>query len=161
MSIDCNADIISFDGVFNGDASDGKFTFRASSNDYRSGDLAPGVYVVEIEGTVDGSNGLAKQTATIEITLLDPCDPPRSVGSPVLQNQQYTLNDLSRPFYKHPNFIADPSYCKLSYSYEISKILDDEGNEVSAITQQPLDTFTFEYTKDLAPVRPVPQKQVV
>ena len=77
-SVEC--DDFSFDGVFDGDATDGVLTFTASENDYITGNYRPGIYEVTITGTADGSNPLVSTTTTFTIELLDPCDPPESRG---------------------------------------------------------------------------------
>jgi hypothetical protein len=76
-----------FDGIFNNEPTDGKLTITATQDDYINDVYTPGVYVVTIAGTADGSNGPQTKTTTIEITLLDPCDPPTSVTSSVLTNK--------------------------------------------------------------------------
>ena len=55
-SIDCND--LSFDGVFNGDPTDGVLTFVATETDYTSGNYRPGEYTVTITGTADASDPL-------------------------------------------------------------------------------------------------------
>ena len=52
-----------------------------------------------ITGTADESKDLLTKTTTIQITLLDPCDPPISVMKATLTDQSYTLADLSEPEY--------------------------------------------------------------
>lgn len=49
--------------------------------DYIDNVYTPGVYVVTITGTADDSDGPQTKDTTVEITLLDPCDPPTSVTS--------------------------------------------------------------------------------
>jgi hypothetical protein len=47
---------LTFDGVINGDVSDGKLTFSADSDDYVNETFTPGDYTVTITGTaVDSS----------------------------------------------------------------------------------------------------------
>ena len=56
-----------------------QLSLTANSADYESGKFKPGVFVVTITGTADGSDGPLTQTVDIEFTLADPCDPPASV----------------------------------------------------------------------------------
>ena len=86
-----NCDDLTFDGVFNGDATDGQLTFSADSNAYENGVVTPGDYVVTITGTAVTSSDT--KTATFTISMVDPCDPPIIITSPGLTDQQYTITD--------------------------------------------------------------------
>jgi hypothetical protein len=142
---------------------DGKLTITPTEQDYTDSDsiITPGVYVVTITGTADESEGPVSKDATVEITLLDPCDPPNSVTHRDLVDQSYRLADLSAPTYTHANYDVDPVYCLLTYIYSETKLTDGEGNaDVTAISRDD-KTFTFFYNKDDAPVSPVAQTQTV
>jgi hypothetical protein len=120
--------------------------------------FAPGVYVVTITGTANGSDGPLSKTTTIEITLVDPCDPPTSVTSTSLTNQEYRLADMSGPTYTHGEFTVVPSFCPLTYTYSETKLV---GGEDDTAISRVNKIFTFSYDKDDAPVNPVAQTQTV
>lgn len=69
---------MTFDGTFNGDATDGKLTFAPTVADYESNKYPPGVYTVTIKGTATESG--KSDTATFSFTIEDPCDPPNSIN---------------------------------------------------------------------------------
>ena len=70
-----------FDRIYNNESTDGQLTFTATQQDYIDDVYTPGVYVVTITGTVDEAESSLTKATIIEITLLDPCDPPTSVTS--------------------------------------------------------------------------------
>ena len=107
---------LTFDGVFDDQATDGKLTFSADSQDYIDETYKPGVYEVTITGTAVGSSPLQEKPATFLLTLLDPCDPPISVTGADFVNQDYTLTDIERS-YTHPVFTISPDYCKFEYTF--------------------------------------------
>ena len=80
----CNE--FSFDGQYNNQATDGKLSITVTENNYKNNDYSPGVFEVTITGSVVGSDGPQTYDSTIEITLLDPCDPPISVTRAALVN---------------------------------------------------------------------------
>ena len=80
--IDCSD--ITYDGVIDGSSSDGKLVISADSDDYESGKITPGTYIIEITGEVNGSAGPTSDTTTIEVTFTDPCDAPLSITGPTL-----------------------------------------------------------------------------
>jgi len=67
---------------------------------------------------------------------------------------------MSGPSYTHPNFVADPVFCPLTYTYTETPLTDANGNTDTAISRTD-ETFTFTYNKDDAPVNPVAQTQTV
>ena len=146
-SITCSD--LTFDGVFDGQATDGKLTFSADSQDYIDETYVPGVYEVTITGTAVGSSPLQEKSATFLLTLLDPCDPPASVTGVDFVNQDYTLTDIERS-YTHPVFTISPDYCEFRYSF--TQTLLQAGD--SAITQYNSDEtkFFYHYEKDLLPL---------
>ena len=140
-----NCDDLTFDGVFNGDATDGQLTFSADSTDYENGVVTPGDYVVTITGTAVTSSDT--KTATFTISMVDPCDPPVSITSPGLTDQVYTITDTNAADYTHPAFVSNPTYCPIDYSYSETKLIAGD----SAITNV-ANPFSFLYSKDLAPL---------
>ena len=66
-SITCSD--LTFDSVFDGQATDGKLTFSADSQDYIDETYVPGVYEVTITGTAVGSSPLQEKSATFLMTL--------------------------------------------------------------------------------------------
>ena len=60
---------LTFDGVFDGQDTDGTLTFSADSQDYINDTFTPGVYTVTITGTAVGSSPLLEQTATFFLIL--------------------------------------------------------------------------------------------
>ena len=103
-----------------------------------------------ITGTAVGSAPTVTKDATFILTLVDPCDPPVSVTSVPLQNQVYTLTDDSATPYVHPAFVVEPSYCPLVYSYSQTYLSD--GDSALVLPASDDKTFSFGYTKDLAPL---------
>ena len=63
---------------FTFDQSSNQLSLTATSDDYNNEKYKPGVFKVTITGTA----GSLTQTAVIEFTLLDPCDPPVPVTAP-------------------------------------------------------------------------------
>ena len=111
---------INFDGTFNGDPTDGKFTFTATGTEYEAGTLTPGQITVEICGTVTEAELTAtnrKRCKNVLITLTDPCNAPVSVTKPGLASPQtYIITDAALE-YTHPDFVVDPTFCPLVYTY--------------------------------------------
>ena len=109
---------------------------------------APGVYQVTITGTATKSENQAKKTktATFEITLEDPCDPPVSLTKSSFDNQEYTITDINAEPYIHPEFTVSPSYCPIKYEYNWTMLTNNE----SAITHDSVNEkkFTFALSKD-------------
>ena len=60
----------------------------------------------------------------------------------------------------HPEFIVNPAYCQVAYTYAETKFTNDSGIETSAITNTDAD-FSIFYAADLSPVLPTPQPQQV
>ena len=128
----------------------------ATSDDYINETYKPGVFKVTITGTA----GSLTQTAVIEFTLSDPCDPPLSITVASLVDQTYRLADMSAAPYTHADFTVVPDYCPLKYTYSETSLTDSDGNSDTAISRTD-KTFTFSYNKDDAPVSPVAQTQTV
>jgi hypothetical protein len=79
--------------------------------------------------------------------LLDPCTPPNEITAAVLDNQEYTITGTATE-YTHPEFIIEPDFCQIAYSYEIGA--SEKTNE--AIITRTDRTFSFFYATDLAPL---------
>ena len=138
FNIDCSD--ITFDGTIDGSTDDGQLVIVATEDDYTSGDITPGTYIIEITGTADESTGPVTETTTIKITFTDPCDPPRFITAPAMVDQKYTLNSLSTP-YIHPVFSVTPSYCPVTYDYSITDLTSVPVTAISRNEQQ----FNFYY----------------
>ena len=77
--------------------------------------------------------------------IVDPCDNPVSIsfnGAPV--DQEYTI---SQSFYEYvvPACTVEPSWCSITYSYEITSIAGDSALTFDASTR----TFTFSEDSDI------------
>ena len=141
-----------FDGIMNGDATDGKMTFSATADDYIDNVLEPGQYLVWIKGTAVGSDPVQTQSAFFTMTLLDPCDPPTSVGTISMDNEEYTITAAAIPKV-HEAFPIEPSYCEIEYSLSETALFDASGVLTSASSySDPARTVTISYTQDLAPL---------
>ena len=107
---------LTFDGVFDGENTDGKISFSADQSDYTSGKYTPGEYIVTIAGMAVGSDPPQELDQHFSIILTDPCDPPISVTGADFANQDYTLTDIERS-YTHPVFTINPDYCLFKYTF--------------------------------------------
>ena len=85
FNIDCSD--ITFDGTIDGSTDDGQLVIVATEDDYTSGNITPGTYIIEITGTVNGSTVPDTETTTILVTFTDPCDAPRLITAPALVDQ--------------------------------------------------------------------------
>ena len=160
-----NCASLGLDGIFNSEATDGKGSITATQAAYLDGSLTPGVFTFNLVGTVvDATSGVTNESkpTTITVTLVDPCDPPNSVvapTTPAFADQSYIITDASKD-YTHPDFVVEPLYCPVTYSYVVTDFTDDSSTPASAITRVD-ETFTFEYGADLSPVSPTAQTQTV
>ena len=107
--------------------------------------MTPGNYEVTITGTAVTSG--QTDFATFVISMVDPCDPPVSITSPGLTNQVYTITDDNATPYKHPDFVSDPVYCPIDYTYLETK-LEAGDSAISTLA----GTTEFFYDKDLEPL---------
>ena len=82
-----NCDNLGFDGILNGQSTDGKFIFTPTEAQYQDGTFPPGKYDVVISGTENKATSPETLTTTITFELVDPCDPPVSVSVGALENQ--------------------------------------------------------------------------
>ena len=63
----------------------------------------------------------------------------------------YIVNDSNLRTYTHEEFVVDPDYCPIQYTYVETPFDDADGNEATTISR--IDkTYTFTWTKDLSPV---------
>ena len=62
-------DDINFDGIFNGDATDGTATFSAGTAEYLSERYVAGEYLVTLTGRVIGSDSPVSATTTFKLVL--------------------------------------------------------------------------------------------
>ena len=107
-----------FDGILDGDADDGKFMFTPTRDDYISGTYVPGTYTVTIKGTAAASETplTDSDTATFDIILTDPCDPPTLTPPADLTDQVYTLTDNAHPDYLTAAWTISPDYCEVDFT---------------------------------------------
>ena len=156
-NIDCSD--ITYDGKFDDVGNDGQLVISANGDDYESGKVTPGTYVIEITGSVNGSTGPTMDTTTIEITFADPCDPPVSISEPTLVNQKYILTNPNAASYNpEPIFTVDPPYCPYNYVWTNTNLEQVyPGAPVSAI-QRNGEQFNFLYIFELPDMT---QKQTV
>ena len=67
-----------------------------------------------------------------------------------------TIGSTNEPDYDLPAIVTVPSYCEKSVTVALGSITDGSGATDSAVTYTAVDqssgTFSFEYTKDLAPL---------
>jgi len=98
------------------DSVNNKFVLPASSARYTdtTNGYKPGTYTVTVQGSVRDAVSSTTDTATLQITLVDVCDPPTSITPSSPSDVSYTISD--NPATKVvPAFSVEPSYCTLSY----------------------------------------------
>jgi len=119
----------------------------------------PGVYQVNIRGTA------IKADIPLDnfffLVLVDPCDPPLSVFSPATPSYIYTLTDPNAIDHVITDFVIEPDFCQLTFTYDVTTFTDSQGNQASAVTNNQDGTFSFFYDADDSPLRPVAQTQNV
>lgn len=98
-----------------------KIGFSPTPANYEAGDFKPGVFVVAVCGTVQGSDPTLTKCTEVEVTLIDPCDPPTSFTVDDEDNQAYTIFDTEHPDYTSKVPTIDPSFCKYSHSIVVTK----------------------------------------
>ena len=64
---------LTFDGVINGQTSDGILEFKPTGADYVSGKYPPGLYDIVITGTENEATNPESLSVTITMELIDPC----------------------------------------------------------------------------------------
>ena len=76
-----------------------------------------------------------------------------SVTKPGLASPQtYIITDAALE-YTHPDFVADPTYCPLDYTYDVTEFKNKNDVDTNAITRTD-KSFSIEYSDDLSPVTP-------
>ena len=125
--------------------SDGSATWNFDEFDYKT--VEPGIYTIIYNVCVDGLPDTCEEMP-ITIVLSDPCNPPASITTPTLDDQDYVITDHMIP-YTHPDFVADPAFCPVRYEYDVpslrngNKIIEQKGGD------QKFETY---YEADLSPI---------
>lgn len=122
--------------------------FVADTQDYIQKIYPPGKYEVTISGSVGVINRKTAQSTFI-VELLDPCNPPNSIEPAQLIDQTLVLGATDTPSYQHDDFVVDPAFCPVEYSYDISLLTNAIPN--SAITRVD-KRFFFEYLNGIEPL---------
>jgi len=94
--------------------------------DYESGLIPPGIYKVTICSKVALANPPEEKCAEIDFEVQDPCDPPTSIDVPSFTDQNYSISDPNKAAYTHPDFMTSPSFCMVSYSYDLGFVLNKD-----------------------------------
>lgn len=131
-------DQLNFDGIFDGDDTDGEIDITLGPTDYENGTVNPGEYDVQICGAgrlSELDSAEAEDCVTIKVTVKDPCDPPAVLRLPTYQEQFYTLTDDSKAPYIMQDATIDPPYCPFTTVLEVSNLQDGS----SALTWAPVD----------------------
>ena len=80
------------------------------------------------------------------ITIVDPCSPPKSLTAPILKDYVYTITDIASS-YQIPEFVVIPVWCNIAYTYTI---VNPAGAKAVAFDSDPADRiFTFSNLQDL------------
>ena len=91
-------------------------------------------------------SNVASQTDLFTITVVNACDNPVSLQEMSLTDQTYTITDTAFS-YTVPLFIAQPSYCDITYTVAVT---DPSGSAVFLFDANPAaPTFTFYKDDDL------------
>ena len=131
-----------------------QLTWVFTPTDYSVNGLQPGGYTYTFDVSTGDAPGLTQQF-TVELTLVDPCDPPDSLAPVDLIDQSYTITADPLP-YTHAEFDVQPAYCPLVYTYSIDVLANGDD---SAITHTERD-FSVHYVKDLVPLGQVLKVEV-
>ena len=83
----------------------------------------------------------------MKITVVDPCDDPVSMTSSVLTNQIYTITQ-NKISYTVPVYTADPEWCAIIYTYELTSIAADVA--ITFNSDSLIRKFDFHYITGLA-----------
>ena len=145
-----------FDGDFNGQSTDGKLTITITADKYTDSVYPAQDYFITITGTAVNSN--TQVTTVLQLTLLDPCDPPNSLVAPALMNQVYTLTDPNAPSYTVGAFTIEPAYCEFTLTYSITTLTSVVANAPDSAITQTGNVFDFFYNNELPDMS---QKQTV
>ena len=133
-------------------AFDGTLILTQNGDDYEAG-LAPGDYVFKFKVSTGGSDDAHNLEFDITFTLVDPCDPPESVASGILDDQTYIITDLAKD-YQFNAATVTPSYCPVEYTYDVVSFDNESSLKTSAVTEvgELERTLRFFYSDDLSPI---------
>lgn len=151
-----------FDGLFDGDLTDGTLTFTTTVDDYKDDVYEPGTYLVSIKGTVLESlpDSPVSKSATFFLRIQDPCDPPVSIGTLDLSDESYTITDVAK-IKVHEAVPIEPDYCPVIYTIrEEPTLIDASAQTTSAISYTDFE-IRIHYEQDLAPLTQVQTVTVV
>ena len=110
--ITCNTEGFTFsDGSSRSDITPTNVEYEGMTN-------PPGTYTVTFTGLADASTAQRSLTTTALFTLKDVCN-PATVTAVALTDQSYIVSKSPADTYTHPNYSVTPSYCGLSYEYDI------------------------------------------
>ena len=85
-----------------------------------------------------------KDSSTFKITIVDPCEAPKSITKSSLDDKEYTITDVEKS-YLFDVYTVDPAWCEIIYTYDI-----DDNSAKEAITFDPIARmFKFLYSSDL------------
>ena len=88
------------------------------------------------------------QTTPFTVTITESCPQPNTLTASVLVDQEYSITDTAL-LYTFDPFTADPVTCGITYTYAVS---DPAGDPVIFAFDGATQTFTFDYSADLAPL---------
>ena len=133
-----------------------------TSDDYENG-LEPGTYTTTYEVCVKDAPTVC-ETFTTTHTLVDPCDPPKSISLSAIPDVNYVLT-LDAETVTVPTPTVDPSYCKVYFTDSIQKFPNGETGVTSSIPENgqsdTVPNYSVYWDKDLYPVSPVAQTEIV
>ena len=127
----------------------GVVDFSLSSSDYTDGSIAPGTYSFSYQECVDDESSVC-ETVSLSVVIADPCDaPPTATIGTGVSNQNHFIGATSLNV-THDVITPDPSFCNMTYSYEITPTLGNGNTVISG--DNTTRTITIDYTADLTPV---------
>jgi len=109
--------------------------------------IPPAIYTFKYEECVTGLATKCVETF-LTVTVVDPCDPPVSLGTISTPDKTYTLGDNAESF-APDQFTIDPTYCPVDYVYSIPSLAN--GNNPITIVEN-TRTFTIDYIADDSPI---------
>lgn len=131
-----------------------RITKTFTPTDYENGTYTPGCYDVEFCGTIASSASSTNDCATVELCLVDPCDPPTSFSVNPFVDQFYSLYDKSDPYYITPSPVIVPSYCLYRTESVYTRFRDFNNIEQTAVLPDTFidDKWNFEWLIDDSPL---------
>jgi len=142
---------LNFDLTYDGDSTDGTGRITPTQATYENKQHPPGVYTITIKATGEDSGKEVMGTTTL--TLVDVCDPPKSLVAATLEDQSYTISDKNHPDYTHPEWTVAPAYCPVSYEYDYTPLpggatlIDRDGETFKFDLEEP-PTNDFDYDNE-------------